>query len=146
MATTTTTTTPFIAEMRSKLETRLQEIEPQAAELTKEMTALRATLSTLDDQSVMPQRADTKSMETRSSSGTKRRTKRRTGAGKRSATGERAQQALDTIKASEHPLKVREIADQMGLDKPNYLYRVLPALQQEGKVQHNDAGEWFIIS
>jgi hypothetical protein len=52
--------------------------------------------------------------------------------------GNRAQQALDLI-AAKPGLSAAELADSMGM-KRNYLYRVLPALEKDGRVVKQGRG------
>ena len=41
-----------------------------------------------------------------------------------------------------HPgITIPELAERMGI-KPNYLYRILPQLSEDGKVERKDKG-WF---
>ncbi len=52
--------------------------------------------------------------------------------------GNRAQQALDLIAATPG-LSAAELADSMGM-KRNYLYRVLPALEKDGRITKQGRG------
>jgi hypothetical protein len=53
--------------------------------------------------------------------------------------GRRAQQALDLIAA--HPgITIRELAAEMGLKGPHYLYRVLPGLENEQLISRTGDG------
>jgi hypothetical protein len=59
-------------------------------------------------------------------------------AGRRKGSGTRAAQALSIV--SEQPgVTIPELAARMGI-KQNYLYRVLPGLEQEGKVAKQGRG------
>jgi hypothetical protein len=59
-------------------------------------------------------------------------------AGRRKGTGTRAAEALSFVQ--EQPgITIPELAAKMGI-KQNYLYRVLPGLQQEGKVVKSGRG------
>jgi len=54
--------------------------------------------------------------------------------------GRRAEQALELVKA--HPgITIRELAAEMGLKGPHYLYRVLPQLEREQLIAR--AGEGY---
>jgi hypothetical protein len=69
----------------------------------------------------------------RAAAGTGRRAGRRKGSGSRSA------EALALVQA--HPgITIPELATRMKLRGGNYLYRVLPALAEEGKVRREDSG------
>ncbi len=53
-------------------------------------------------------------------------------------SGTRSIQALELVRARPG-ITIRELADSMGI-KANYLYRVMPTLEQEGKVKRRDGG------
>jgi predicted Rossmann fold nucleotide-binding protein DprA/Smf involved in DNA uptake len=72
---------------------------------------------------------------TRASSGNGRRTRRSRG---RRSGGTRANQALELVRQSPG-VTIPQIAKQMGIE-PNYLYRVLPRLQQEGQIKRDGQG------
>ena len=59
-------------------------------------------------------------------------------AGRRKGSGTRAAQALSFVQG-QPGITIPELAAKMGI-KQNYLYRVLPALQQEGKVSKQGRG------
>jgi hypothetical protein len=59
-------------------------------------------------------------------------------AGRRKGGGERSLQALKVVTA-QPGIPIPEIARKMGI-KQNYLYRVLPALEAEGKVEKKGHG------
>jgi hypothetical protein len=63
-------------------------------------------------------------------------TKRR--AGRRKGSGTRAAEALSFVKG-QPGITIPELAAKMGI-KQNYLYRVLPGLQKEGKVRKKGRG------
>jgi hypothetical protein len=73
-----------------------------------------------------------------------RRTRRRAGArrtgrrGRPRGSGTRAIQALELVKARPG-ITIRDLADSMGI-KANYLYRVMPTLESEGKVKKRRGG------
>jgi hypothetical protein len=58
--------------------------------------------------------------------------------GRRRGSGTRAAQALALVK-SKPGITIPEIASQMGI-KQNYLYRVLPGLESDGKVKRRGRG------
>lgn len=68
--------------------------------------------------------------------GTATPTKRR--AGRRKGSGTRSAQALAFVKG-QPGITIPELAAKMGI-KQNYLYRVLPALEQEGKISKQGRG------
>jgi hypothetical protein len=59
-------------------------------------------------------------------------------AGRRKGSGTRAAQALSFVKG-QPGITIPELAAKMGI-KQNYLYRVLPALEQEGKLSKQGRG------
>jgi hypothetical protein len=59
-------------------------------------------------------------------------------AGRRKGSGTRAAQALSFVKA-QPGITIPELAARMGI-KQNYLYRVLPTLEEEGKVKKEGRG------
>jgi hypothetical protein len=67
---------------------------------------------------------------------TRRTTARSTGRrpGRRRGSGARAAQTLQLVNGQPGGITIPELAAKMGI-KQNYLYRVLPALQKEGKVR-----------
>ncbi len=58
--------------------------------------------------------------------------------GRRRGSGTRAAQAL-TLVQSNPGIAIPDLADKMGI-KQNYLYRVLPGLEQDGKVKRDGRG------
>jgi hypothetical protein len=61
-------------------------------------------------------------------------------AGRRKGSGTRAAEALSFVQG-QPGITIPELAAKMGI-KQNYLYRVLPGLEQEGKVEKQGRG-WF---
>jgi hypothetical protein len=61
------------------------------------------------------------------------------GGGRRRRGGTRADQAVKLI--TENPgIKVSELGKKMKLNHPNYLYRVLPDLEKEGRIRRKGGG------
>jgi predicted Rossmann fold nucleotide-binding protein DprA/Smf involved in DNA uptake len=52
----------------------------------------------------------------------------------------RATQAVELVRA-QPGITIPELAQHMGI-KPNYLYRILPQLEEDGRVRRDDKG-WF---
>ena len=70
---------------------------------------------------------------------TKRGPGRPRGAGRRRRGRTRADQAVKII--NDNPgIKVSELGKKMKLNHPNYLYRVLPDLEKEGRVRRKGTG------
>lgn len=61
--------------------------------------------------------------------------------GRPRGSGTRAQEAIDAV-TKEPGLTAGEIADRLGINQ-NYLYRVLPALEQDGKLEKRGRG-WYL--
>jgi sugar-specific transcriptional regulator TrmB len=61
--------------------------------------------------------------------------------GRPRGTGTRAQEAISAV-TKEPGLTAGEIADRLGINQ-NYLYRVLPALEQDGKLEKRGRG-WYL--
>jgi len=78
---------------------------------------------------------------------TGRRRGRRPGSGgrrgRRAGSGTRATQALELVRA-QPGVTIRELAQAMSI-QPNYLYRILPQLESEGKVKRQGKG-WMPAS
>ena len=80
--------------------------------------------------------AATRTTRTRAAASTGRR-------GRPRGSGTRALQTLELVKATPG-ITIPEIAAAMGI-KQNYLYRVLPGLEKDGKVVKRDRG-WHVAS
>jgi sugar-specific transcriptional regulator TrmB len=63
--------------------------------------------------------------------------------GRPRGTGTRAQEAIAAV-TKEPGLTAGEVADRLGINQ-NYLYRVLPALEQDGKLEKRGRG-WYVTS
>ncbi len=62
------------------------------------------------------------------------------GAGRPKGTGTRSVEALEAVRA-QPGITIPELAQRMGIQQ-NYLYRVLPGLEQDGQVRKEGRG-WF---
>ena len=85
----------------------------------------------------------TATKKTRTAAKPKRKATRATGrrrAGRRKGSGTRAVEALGLVQG-QPGITIPELAAKMGI-KQNYLYRVLPGLESEGKVTKRGRG-WF---
>jgi len=70
---------------------------------------------------------------------TKRRPGRPRRSGRRRRGGTRADQAVKLI--SDNPgISVSELGKKMRLNHPNYLYRVLPDLEKDGRIKRRGTG------
>jgi CRP-like cAMP-binding protein len=117
--------TDFLDEKRREIESRLRELRPMVEEYNRLEQASRA-LAGVGGQASTRRR------------GARRATAGRRRRGRPRGSGTRSIQALELVKAKPG-ITIRELADSMGI-KANYLYRVMPTLEQEGKVKRRDGG------
>ena len=120
-----------LSEIRSGLEKRLRELEP----LIEEHAQIREALGALKGAGTRAQRlvgtAAKRPRPARPSGATRR-------PGRPRGTGARAQEALKLV--HDHPgITIAEIAKRMKI-QANYLYRVLPQLEKDGKIKKRDKG------
>lgn len=128
--------TDFLKKTLKDIEARRRELAPLVEEY-RQLEEAAAALQGVDGNS----RAAAPARPTRrrgapKPSGTGRR-------GRPRGSGKRAQQALDLV-AGQPGITIPELAKAMKI-QPNYLYRVLPGLEQDGKVKKKDKG-WFPAS
>jgi hypothetical protein len=115
----------FLSEKRKEIDNRLRELRP----LVDEYQRLERAAAALDG--VVPTE---RGGRRRSTNGRRRRGRR----GRPRGSGTRAIQAQELVKANPG-ITIRELADKMSI-KANYLYRVMPTLQSEGKVRKRGRG------
>ncbi len=134
----------FLKTKREEIAARLRELEPLVDEY-RQLEAAAAALAGLPGaragagaRSASPARAAAK----RGRAGVRAaRARKPTGGGRRGrprGSGTRALQTLELVK-SKPGITIPEIAAAMGI-KQNYLYRVLPGLEKDGKVVKRDRG------
>jgi hypothetical protein len=126
----------FLQTKRDEIATRLRELEPLVAEY-RQLEAAASALAGLPGTT----RAARTTRRGRTPARPAARTRRSTTAGRRGrprGSGTRALQTLELVKAKPG-ITIPEIATQMGI-KQNYLYRVLPGLEKDGKVVKRDRG------
>lgn len=128
----------FVDEKLREMESRLKELRPLVDEfhrLEAAVAALAGVGATAARRAAAPARA---------AKPRKRTTARKpSGSGKRGrpkGSGQRGKQALEIVRAKPG-ITIPEIADAMGI-KQNYLYRVMPGLQQDGLVSKKGKG-WY---
>src|SRR4051794_7158112 len=121
----------FLEEKKREIAARLKELKPSVDEYHRLEGALRA----LDGVGTSPAPAAPRARRTTRAAGT--RTGRR---GRPRGTGSRANQTLELVR-SQPGITIPELAERMGI-KQNYLYRVLPGLEQDGQVRKEGRG-WF---
>lgn len=122
-------------EMKAQLQSRAKELKP----LHDEYMEVTIALERLDGASAPVKVARPSAV----SAPPKPKSKPKAGASRRGrpkGSGQRAQQAVEIV--TKNPgIALPEIAKKMGI-KDNYLYRVLPGLQAEGKIKKDGKG-WF---
>jgi hypothetical protein len=128
--------TDFLDEKRREIADRLRELKPLVDEYHR-LEAAAAALDGVDGGAPAPARRARAAASTTAARGGRRAA---TGArpGRRRGSGTRAAQALKLVTA-QPGITIPELAKKMGI-KQNYLYRVLPGLEQEGKVVKDGRG------
>lgn len=117
----------FVEAKVREIEERLQELRP----LIDEFRRLEAAVAVLND--VGSPAANGARAATANGASRGRRRGRR-------GENTRATQTIELVRA--HPgITIAELAKHMGI-KPNYLYRVLPQLVDEGKIRREGKG-WY---
>jgi predicted Rossmann fold nucleotide-binding protein DprA/Smf involved in DNA uptake len=122
------------------LDSTVKDIDQRLTELKQEVSKLEAARSALVGGRRGPgrPRAATTRTRRRSSTTTTRTTRRTRRTRGRRGGATRANQALELVR-SNPGITIPQIAKQMGIE-PNYLYRVLPRLQQEGQIKRDGQG------
>jgi predicted Rossmann fold nucleotide-binding protein DprA/Smf involved in DNA uptake len=124
------------------LDSTVKDIDQRLTELRQEVAKLEAARSALVGGRRGPGRPRAASTRGRRRTSTTagRRTRRSRG---RRGGATRANQALELVRGNPG-ITIPQIAKQMGIE-PNYLYRVLPRLQQEGQIKRDGQG-WVSAS
>jgi hypothetical protein len=129
--------------MADFVDTTLKDIDERLRELKDEISKLEAARSALSGGRGPAARPERAARSARSASrGTRSTTSRRRPGRPRGRRGgnTRASQALDLVR-SEPGITIPRLAAAMKI-QPNYLYRVMPALEQDGTIKRNGQG-WF---
>jgi predicted Rossmann fold nucleotide-binding protein DprA/Smf involved in DNA uptake len=130
--------TDFLKKTLNDIEARRRELAPLVEEY-RQLEEAAAALQGVDGSS----RASRPAAAAPSRPARRRRASGSTGTGRRGrprGSGKRAQQALDLV-AGQPGISIPELAKAMKI-QPNYLYRVLPGLEKDGKVKKKDKG-WY---
>ena len=148
--------TDFLEEKRREIASRLKELKPAVDEynrLESAASALAGVRGSASTASTTRRRGpgrpkgsvNRSKAATRTTTRTTKKTRRKPGrppgkrrVGRRKGSGGRAAQALSFVQG-QPGITIPELAAKMGI-KQNYLYRVLPGLQQEGKVAKQGRG------
>jgi CRP-like cAMP-binding protein len=128
----------FLDEKKREIAERLKELRPlveeyhrlEAAQRALEGAAIESTPRPLPRRAGRPSSGGGGGGGSTSPSGA--------GRGRPRGTGTRAKQALEIVGANPG-ISIPDLAEQMGI-KQNYLYRVLPGLEQEGLVRKEGRG------
>ena len=135
----------FLKEKRDEIAARLRELQPLVEEY-QQLEAAAAALAGLPG-AARPRAGAAAPRATRRTPARPARARRAaSGSGRRGrprGSGTRALQTLELVKAKPG-ITIPEIAAAMGI-KQNYLYRVLPGLEKDGKVLKRDRG-WHVPS
>ncbi len=122
----------FLDQKKREIAKRLQELQPLVEEYQRLEAAQRALEGVPGETTPRPAPpARRRSRSTSAATGDGRR-------GRPRGTGTRAKQALDLVQANPG-ITIPQLAEQMGI-KQNYLYRVLPGLEQDGLVRKEGRG------
>ncbi|HEX2071605.1 MAG TPA: hypothetical protein VHF90_08175 [Thermoleophilaceae bacterium] len=135
--------TDFLKKTLKDIEARRRELAPLVEEYRQLEEAAAALQGVDGNGGGSGSRSGGSRAATPSRPARRRRGSGSTGSGRRGrprGSGKRAQQALDLV-AGQPGITIPELAKAMKI-QPNYLYRVLPGLEQDGKVKKKDKG-WF---
>ncbi len=121
--------TDFLEEKKKEIAARLEELRP----LVEEYERLEAASRALDGLGSNGAAAPSAPRRRRTGGGSGRR-------GRPKGSGTRGTQALELVRA-QPGITIPDLAEKMGI-KQNYLYRVLPGLEQDGLVEKRDRG-WY---
>ena len=119
--------TDFLSEKRKEIDARLRELRP----LVEEYRQLEQAANALNG-------LDGGGSTTRRRGPGRPRTTGRRRRGRPRGSGKRAIQAMELVSANPG-ITISDLANKMGI-KANYLYRVMPTLQKEGKVRKRGRG------
>jgi hypothetical protein len=118
------------------VDSTVKEIDDRLRELKEEVNRLEAARTALVGGRRAPGRPRAARTATQP---TQRRTGRRPGRPRgRSRGGTRANQALELVRSTPG-ITIPQIAEKMGIE-PNYLYRVMPRLLNDGQVKREGQG------
>ena len=116
--------TDFLDEKRKEIDARLKELRPLVDEYSRLEKAAQALAGVGSEPTQRPSRRRTSNGRKRAQ-GTGRR-------GRPPGSGKRARQAEELVNARPG-ITIPELADAMDI-QANYLYRVMPTLENEGKI------------
>lgn len=129
--------------MAGFLDTALQDIEQRIRELKDEVDKLEAARTALTGERSPRSQSAGRSRNSGSASPSTQSAPQRRRQGRargRRSGNTRASQALDLVR-SDPGITIPQLAAAMKI-QPNYLYRVMPALEKDGSITRNGQG-WF---
>lgn len=122
--------TDFLDDKRKEIDARLRELRPLVDEYGR-LEKAAAALAGVGGESAAPRRPSRARSRRRGSA-------RGAARGRPRGSGKRAAQALELV-SGRPGITIPELAEAMGM-QANYLYRVMPTLQGEGKVRKDGKG------
>lgn len=123
--------------MAEFIDVTVKEIDERLVHLRQELTRLEAARSALVGRGPGRPRGSGTRSSTRTRTGARTRARRASG-GRRGRRGTRAGQALELVK-SRPGITIPQLAEEMKI-APNYLYRVLPPLAEQGQIKRDGKG------
>jgi hypothetical protein len=131
----------FLEEKKREIQSRLKELRPLVDEFHR-LEAAAAALEGVSDGATAEAAAPRRARGARTArGGTRGGRAAASGGGRRGrprGSGTRAKQALELVRARPG-ISIPEMAEAMGIQQ-NYLYRVLPGLQDDGLVRKEGRG------
>jgi predicted Rossmann fold nucleotide-binding protein DprA/Smf involved in DNA uptake len=125
--------TDFLEEKTREISERLEELRPYVDEYNRLEAAHRALAGVTSAPAPAPRRAPANGGGGGGGGG---------GQGRPKGSGTRSVEALEAVRA-QPGITIPELAQRMGIQQ-NYLYRVLPGLEQDGQVRKEGRG-WFPV-
>lgn len=130
--------TDFLTQKQAEIAHRLRELKPLVAEYER-LQAAAAALERVPP-TAAGRAAPNRRQPPRAAAGAANGARAGARRGRPKGSGKRARQALEVI--TDHPgITTAELAQKMGI-KQNYLYKVLPGLEQERRVRREERG-WY---
>jgi hypothetical protein len=126
----------FLTEKRQEIDSRLKELKPRVDEYNRLVAAAQAlgSVPAARGSAATPRRRGPGRRPAATSEATVAPSRR----GRRKGSGARGTEALSYV--TEQPgITIPELAGKMGIQQ-NYLYRVLPSLEEEGRVEKKGRG------
>lgn len=122
--------TDFLSEKKKEIDGRLRELRPMVDEYHRLEKAAAALAGVGGSDGVPPRRRRASAGRSRASGSGRR--------GRPRGSGKRALQAQELVSA-QPGITIPKLAESMGI-QANYLYRVMPALQKDGKIKKRGKG------